>query len=71
MFKDVFPGSRPCRAASCRARPGWDCHGLPVELAVERELGFSGKGDIEAFGIEEFNAKCRESVLRHVSSSAP
>ena len=48
-------------------KAGWDCHGLPVELAVERELGFSGKPDIEAYGIEAFNAKCRESVLRHVS----
>ncbi|HNI71350.1 MAG TPA: class I tRNA ligase family protein, partial [Marmoricola sp.] len=45
---------------------GWDCHGLPVELAVEKELGFSGKADIEAYGIAEFNAKCRESVQRHV-----
>jgi isoleucyl-tRNA synthetase len=47
-------------------RGGWDCHGLPVELAVEKELGFSGKQDIEAYGVAEFNAKCRESVLRHV-----
>ncbi|MBV9831613.1 MAG: isoleucine--tRNA ligase, partial [Marmoricola sp.] len=45
---------------------GWDCHGLPVELAVEKELGFSGKSDIEAFGIAEFNERCRESVLRYV-----
>src|SRR5213078_4566096 len=45
---------------------GWDCHGLPVELAVEKELGFSGKGDIEAYGVAEFNAKCRQSVLRNV-----
>ncbi|MGH8938302.1 MAG: class I tRNA ligase family protein, partial [Actinomycetes bacterium] len=42
------------------------CHGLPVEIAVEKELGFSGKGDIEAYGVAEFNARCRESVLRHV-----
>ena len=45
---------------------GWDCHGLPVELAVEKELGFQGKADIEAFGVAEFNARCRESVQRHV-----
>ena len=45
---------------------GWDCHGLPVELAVEKELGFTGKADIEAFGIAEFNARCRESVQRYV-----
>ncbi|WP_239312187.1 isoleucine--tRNA ligase, partial [Frankia sp. Cj3] len=48
-------------------RAGWDCHGLPVELAVEKELGFTSKSDIEAFGIAAFNARCRESVLRHVA----
>ncbi|MGI8682319.1 MAG: isoleucine--tRNA ligase, partial [Mycobacteriales bacterium] len=48
-------------------RAGWDCHGLPVELAVEKELGFTGKQDIEAYGVAEFNARCRESVLRHVA----
>ena len=47
-------------------KAGWDCHGLPVEIAVEKELGFTGKQDIEAYGIAEFNARCRESVLRHV-----
>ena len=45
---------------------GWDCHGLPVELAVEEELGFTSKDDIERFGIAEFNARCREKVLSHV-----
>ncbi len=45
---------------------GWDCHGLPVELAVEKELGFTGKVDIEKYGIAEFNARCRENVQRHV-----
>ena len=53
-----------------RARPGWDCHGLPVELAVEKELGFTGKQDIEAYGIAEFNADCRESVTRHTDAFA-
>ncbi len=47
-------------------KAGWDCHGLPVELAVEKELGFNGKQDIEAYGVAEFNARCRESVLRNV-----
>jgi isoleucyl-tRNA synthetase len=47
---------------------GWDCHGLPVEIAVEKELGFVGKGDIEKFGIAAFNDKCRESVQRHVGA---
>ena len=65
-FKDVFPRFRTMQGYQVNRKGGWDCHGLPVELAVEKELGFSGKPDIEAFGIEEFNARCRESVQRHV-----
>src|SRR3712207_4280659 len=45
---------------------GWDCHGLPVEIAVERKLGFTAKGDIERFGIAEFNAECRRSVFEYL-----
>ena len=66
VFKDVFPRFRTMQGYHVDRKAGWDCHGLPVELAVEKELGFSGKGDIEAYGIAEFNAQCRESVLRHV-----
>ncbi len=51
-------------------KAGWDCHGLPVELAVEKQLGFSGKKDIKAYGIKAFNAQCRESVLAHVDEFA-
>jgi isoleucyl-tRNA synthetase len=51
-------------------RAGWDCHGLPVEVAVERELGLTSKRDIESYGIAAFNARCRESVLRHVDAFA-
>ncbi len=47
-------------------KAGWDCHGLPVELEVERELGISSKAEIEAYGIAEFNQRCRESVFRYV-----
>lgn len=65
-FKDVFPRFKTMQGFQVNRKGGWDCHGLPVELAVEKELGFSGKADIEAFGIAEFNAKCKESVLRHV-----
>jgi len=65
-FKDIFPRYRTMKGYHVPRRAGWDCHGLPVELAVERELGFTGKGDIESYGVEEFNARCRESVLRHV-----
>jgi isoleucyl-tRNA synthetase len=51
-------------------RAGWDCHGLPVEVAVERELGLTSKRDIESYGIAAFNSRCRESVLRHVDAFA-
>ena len=67
VFKDVFPRFKTMQGRYVPRKAGWDCHGLPVELAVEKELGFSGKGDIEAYGIEAFNDRCRESVLRHVA----
>jgi isoleucyl-tRNA synthetase len=70
VFKDVFPRFRTMRGYRVDRKAGWDCHGLPVELAVEKELGFTGKGDIEAYGVAEFNARCRESVLRHVDEFA-
>ena len=66
LFKDIYPRFQTMRGHLVRRQGGWDCHGLPVEVEVEKELGFSGKQQIEAFGIAEFNARCRESVLRHV-----
>ncbi|MCW2506366.1 MAG: Isoleucyl-tRNA synthetase [Actinomycetia bacterium] len=66
VFKDLFPRFKTMQGRHVPRRAGWDCHGLPVELAVEKELGFTGKGDIETYGVAAFNAKCRESVLRHV-----
>jgi isoleucyl-tRNA synthetase len=66
VFKDLFPRFKTMQGYSVPRRAGWDCHGLPVELAVEKELGFTGKGDIEAYGVAAFNDRCRESVLRHV-----
>jgi len=68
VFKDVFPRFRTMQGFHVPRQGGWDCHGLPVEVAVERELGLSGKKDIETYGIAEFNARCRESVLRHVDA---
>ncbi|MEV0696887.1 isoleucine--tRNA ligase [Saccharopolyspora sp. NPDC050389] len=65
-FKDVFPRFKTMKGCSVPRRAGWDCHGLPVELAVEQELGISGKPDIERIGVAEFNARCRESVQRYV-----
>ena len=66
VFKDVFPRFKTMQGYRVDRKAGWDCHGLPVEIAVEKELGFRGKPDIEAYGIAEFNAKCREAVLRNV-----
>jgi isoleucyl-tRNA synthetase len=66
VFKDVFPRYQTMRGRQVRRKAGWDCHGLPVELEIERELGFETKDDIERYGVAEFNAKCRESVLRYV-----
>src|SRR4051794_22992159 len=67
VFKDIFPRYKTMRGYRVERKGGWDCHGLPVEIAVEKELGFHGKQDIEDYGIAEFNAKCRESVFRHVA----
>ena len=68
VFKDVFPRFHTMKGKQVVRKAGWDCHGLPVEIAVEKELGFNGKGDIEKFGIAQFNDKCRESVTRHVDA---
>jgi isoleucyl-tRNA synthetase len=66
VFKDIFPRYRTMTGHYVERKAGWDCHGLPVELAVEAELGFQSKSDIERYGIAEFNARCREKVLSHV-----
>jgi len=68
VFKDVFPRYQTMKGKYVTRKAGWDCHGLPVEIAVEKELGFSGKGDIEKYGIAAFNDKCRDSVTRHVDA---
>src|SRR6185437_9410837 len=66
VFKDLFPRYQTMKGRYVARRAGWDCHGLPVELAVEKELGFTGKADIEKYGIAEFNAQCRAEVQRNV-----
>ena len=65
-FKDAIPRYKTMRGYHVPRRAGWDTHGLPVEIEVEKELGFRGKKDIEEYGIAEFNKKCRESVLKYV-----
>ncbi|MBS1679183.1 MAG: isoleucine--tRNA ligase [Actinobacteria bacterium] len=66
VFKDVYPRYRTMRGYRVPRKAGWDCHGLPVELEVEKQLGISSKGEIEEFGIAEFNRRCRESVFEYV-----
>jgi isoleucyl-tRNA synthetase len=66
VFKDIFPRYRTMRGYRVERKGGWDCHGLPVELAVEAELGMTAKADIERYGIAEFNERCRQKVLSHV-----
>ena len=63
VFKDIFPRFQTMRGKLVERRGGWDCHGLPVEIAVEQQLGISSKHEIEEFGIAEFNQRCRESVF--------
>jgi isoleucyl-tRNA synthetase len=65
-FKDLIPRYKTMRGYRVERKGGWDCHGLPVEIGVERELGLNGKADIERYGVEKFNRLCRESVFRYV-----
>ena len=67
VFKDIFPRYKTMRGHLVHRKAGWDTHGLPVELEVERELGIKSKEDIERYGIAEFNQRCRESVLEYVN----
>ena len=66
VFKDIYPRYRTMRGYRVPRKAGWDCHGLPVELEVEKQLGISSKQEIEEFGIAEFNQRCRESVFEYV-----
>jgi isoleucyl-tRNA synthetase len=70
VLKDALPRYKTMQGFHVPRRAGWDCHGLPVEVAVEKELGLTSKRDIESYGITAFNARCRESVLRHVDAFA-
>jgi isoleucyl-tRNA synthetase len=63
VFKDIYPRFQTMRGYRVERKGGWDCHGLPVEIAVEQELGIRHKAEIEEYGIARFNAKCRESVF--------
>ncbi|WP_419923540.1 isoleucine--tRNA ligase [Candidatus Poriferisodalis sp.] len=65
--KDVVPRYQTMRGHRVNRRFGWDCHGLPAEMETERELGVSGRAAISEYGIENFNAHCRDSVLRYTA----
>jgi isoleucyl-tRNA synthetase len=64
--KDIIPRYKTMRGYQVHRRFGWDCHGLPVENLIEKELGLNSKTDIERYGVAEFNEACRASVLRYV-----
>ncbi len=65
LLKDTVCKYKTMQGYKVLRKVGWDTHGLPVEVQVEKELGFSGKNDIEKYGIKEFNEKCRESVWKN------
>ena len=64
-LKDLFCRFRVAQGCSVTRVAGWDTHGLPVEIEVEKQLNLKGKQDIEAFGVAEFNRLCRESVFTY------
>lgn len=64
-YKDLFPRYKTMKGFLVQRKAGWDCHGLPVELEVEKRLGFSGKKAIEEYGVEGFNRQCRKSVMEY------
>ncbi len=67
VFKDIYPRYKTMRGHRVERKGGWDCHGLPVEIAVEQKLGINSKHEIEnEVGIEEFNRQCRESVFEYL-----
>ncbi len=66
-FKDMFPRYKVMRGYHCLRYGGWDTHGLPVEIEVQKELGIKFKHEVEEYGVAEFNKKCRDSVLRYLT----
>jgi isoleucyl-tRNA synthetase len=65
-FKDMFPRYKSMRGYHVIRRGGWDTHGLPVEIGVEKQLGFTSKSQIEAYGIDRFNELCRRSAFEYI-----
>ncbi|HEV2981368.1 MAG TPA: isoleucine--tRNA ligase [Solirubrobacteraceae bacterium] len=67
VFKDIYPRFKTMCGYRVDRKGGWDCHGLPVEIAVEQDLGITSKAEIESYGIKQFNERCRESVFAYVA----
>jgi len=65
-FKDLFPRFKTMQGYRVGRKGGWDTHGLPVEIAIEKRLGFTNKRQIEAYGVERFNRLCREDVFSNI-----
>lgn len=65
VYKDIIPRYKTMKGYKVLRKAGWDTHGLPVELGIEKELGISGKSQIEEYGIEKFIKKCKESVWKY------
>ena len=66
-IKDIIPRYQTMKGKKVERRFGWDCHGLPVENLIEKELGINSKHEIEAYGVANFNDKCKASVLKYTS----
>lgn len=66
-IKDAFPRYFTMKGFKVERRFGWDCHGLPIEMLIQKELGLNGRNDIEALGVAKFNDACRASVLRYTT----
>lgn len=66
VFKDIIPRYKAMKGYYTPRKAGWDTHGLPVELEIEKKLGFSSKAEIESYGVAKFNAQCRESVFHYL-----
>ena len=68
VFKDAIPRYKTMQGYRVPRKGGWDTHGLPVEVEVEKQLNLHSKTEIETYGVEEFNRQCKESVFRYVEA---
>ena len=66
VFKDIIPRFKTMQGFHVRRKAGWDTHGLPVELQIEKKLGLKSKKEIEQYGVEEFNKQCKDSVFEYI-----